>query len=164
MSALEELTCDRVKGSRIVFEELAAGIDNDMGLVWRASLEVVLQSIVRKVVEDLKGEEVAGRRNISVPVKYRAIDNLDFVGVSSCIRRVPKTLLLQVCKLARDLNDLVLGPLIHLWVDVSDVVEDVQHHGTITSSHLVYDQIMVRIAIVLVVFNEISRDRFAIIG
>ena len=59
ISALEELAGDWVQISRIVFEKLATGIDDDVGLVRRACFEVILERVVCEVVEDLESEEVA---------------------------------------------------------------------------------------------------------
>ena len=65
-----------------------------MGLVWRASLVVVLQSVMSEVVEDFEGEEVAGRRNVLVPVEDGAIDNLNLISMPSRIDRMSQPFLL----------------------------------------------------------------------
>jgi hypothetical protein len=67
--SLEKLCCQWVQCSGIVLEHFAARIDNNVRLVWRAGLPIVLERIVRKVVEDFEREEVTRARDVLVPVK-----------------------------------------------------------------------------------------------
>lgn len=79
MSPCEELCSDRVEGAGVVLEQFAARVNDDVRLIWVASLVVILQRVVGEVVEDFKREEVAGRGDVLVPVEDGAIDDLDFV-------------------------------------------------------------------------------------
>ena len=51
---------------------------------------------------------------------------------------------LQLHQAATDLHDVVPRPFVHLWVSVSDIVEDVQGKRPIPSSNLVNDEVFVR--------------------
>lgn len=52
-------------------------------------------------------------------------------------------LTLELSEGGRDFDDLKLRPLIHLMVGVSDEIKDVQHHCSISSTHLIYYEVMV---------------------
>ena len=52
--------------------------------------------------------------------------------------------LLQLCQAAANFHDVVPHPFVHLWVSVSNVVEDVQGKGSVTGSNLVNDEVFVR--------------------
>ena len=66
-------------------------------------------------------------------------------------------------QLARDLDDAVLRPLVDVWMYVADVVQDVQHHGSVSSTHFVKNEILVREEVVLVVLHQIAGQRFSIV-
>lgn len=72
-------------------------------------------------------------------------------------------LLLQVCELTRNLDDAVFGPLVYIWMYVSNVVQDVQHHRSVSSTHFVNDEVLVWEEIVLVVLHQVPRQRFSIV-
>ena len=164
MSALEEFGRKRIDIAGIVFKEFATGVDDDLGLVWHAGFKVVLHCIVGEVIEDFEREKVARRRDVDVPVEDAAIDNFYLVGVASRVRGVAQTFLLQVCQLAGDFDNLELCPLVHFRVYISYEVQNVQHHGSVARAHLVYIQVVIRVKVVLVVFDEVPRNRFAIVG
>lgn len=69
MPTLEELGRNRIKGAGVVFEEFAAGVNDDVRLEGCTSFEVVLQSIVREIVEHFQREEVTWRRYVYVPIE-----------------------------------------------------------------------------------------------
>ena len=60
--------------------------------------------------------------------------------------------LLQLCQAAANFHDVVSHPFVHLWVSVSNVVEDVQGKGSVPSPNLVNDEVFVR-----EVFEEIFK-------
>ena len=163
-SSLQKILGDGIQGFRIVFKELATRVDDNVGLVCGPGLVVVLERIVGKVVEDLQGQEEARARHVLVPIEDGLVHNLDLVGVSSRIGAVTQALLLQVGQLATDLDDAVARPLIDLGEAVSNVVEDVQHHGSVSGTHLVYDEIMVGVVVELVVGDYEVGDGLAVVG
>jgi hypothetical protein len=72
-------------------------------------------------------------------------------------------LLLQIGELGGDLDDVISCPLVHFGVAVPDVVQDVQHHGSVSGTHLIDIQVVVGIRTVLVVLDKVPGDRFAIV-
>jgi len=51
---------------------------------------------------------------------------------------------LQLRQTVANFHDVVPGPFIHLWVSVSDVVENVQGERSVPSSNLVNNEVFVR--------------------
>lgn len=135
-----------------------------MGLVRCSRLVVVLERIVGEVVKDFQGQEEARARHVLVPVEDGLVHNLDLVGMPSRIRAVSQALLLQIGQLATDLDDTVARPLVDLGVAVSDVVKDVEHHGSVSGAHLVYDEVVVGVVVQLVVGDYEVGDGLAVIG
>lgn len=78
-----------------------------------------------KVVEDFEGEKVAGRWNVSVPVKDGAVDDLYMVSVAARRGRAVELRGLQRGKGRGDLDDFELCSFVHIRKEVPNVVEDI---------------------------------------
>ena len=118
---------------------------------------------MRKVVKDLEGEKITWRRNTSIPIEDRAIDNLDMINMPPRVSCPFQLRGLQCCQRWGNLNDLEFRPLIYIWMDITDEIQDIQHQCPISGAHLIYYQIMKRVMQKLVVRNQILRYSFPVV-
>ena len=146
----------------VIHVEVPLGIDQDGALIRLLRERVVPDQIMRKVVDDLEGEEEARRRHVRVPVEDGPVDDGDPVAVDPRRRRLVQVAMLQRHQGRRDLDDAELRARVHLRVHLADVVEDVQHQRAVAGAHLVDDEIVVRVQRELVVRDQIPRDGLAV--
>ena len=97
---------------------------------------------MRKIIEDLERKEIARRRNISIPIEYRSIDDLDTINMPPRVSCPLQLRGLQCRERRGNLNDFEFCPLIHIWVDIANEIQDVQHQCSVPGTHFVYNQIM----------------------
>lgn len=131
--------------------ELAIRIDQHSTLLGDLCTGVEAHGVVAEIIKHLKSKEETGRMNVCVPIKDRPVDNLDAVTVALGIECVQQVFRLQICECRRDLDDLVLGTLVHLVVCIADEIQNVQHHRSVSSAHLVDYQVVVWIQRKLVI-------------
>lgn len=147
----------------VVLAELAVRVDEHPSLLRQFRPIVIPNRIMPEVVKDLQRQEEAGGMHVGVPVEDRLVDDLHMAQMPPRMERVLQILHLEFRQRRRDLNDLELGPLIHLVVGIADEIEDIQHQRAVARPHLVDDQIVVRVECQLVVRHQISRDRLAVV-
>lgn len=63
-----------------------------------------------------------------------------------------------------DLDDFELSALVDVRVAFSDVVEDVEHEGSVTRAKLVDDEVVERVMSEQVICNQIAGYCFAVVG
>lgn len=92
-----------------------------------------------------------------IPVKYTLVRDLDarmdrqqFI---SLVSRQPLT----------NLDDVVVGPFVHLWVLLFDIVQYVQGKCTISSANLIYYEVLVWKVLEKVLRDEALGYRLAIV-
>lgn len=144
--------------------KISFGVDKHNALVGLFGKGVITNHVVRKVIDHLKGQEEARRRDVGVPAEDGAVDDADLILVRARGRRGVDVARLQRRQRGRDLDDAELRARVHLRVRVPDVVEDVEHERAVAGAHLVDDQIVVRVQREPVVRHEISRDGLAVVG
>lgn len=145
---------------RVEFMEVPLLVNHYDTLQGPLRLRVVTDHVVREIVEHLEREEEAGIRNVSIPVKYALVHDLNLVRVWTlrCLYT------LQFRKRRRNLNDSVFCTCIDVGIRIADVVQDVTHHGTIPGAHLVDDEVVIGEERQFVVLDKVPRDGFAIVG
>lgn len=79
----QEARCDGIETWGVEFVEVAVVVDEDRSLRGFLSDEIVADTVVGEVVEDLEGEEVARGGVISGPVEDGAVDDLHMVSVAA---------------------------------------------------------------------------------
>ena len=130
---------------------------------WFLGEGVVSDDIVGEVVEDFHGEEEAGRRDVLVPSEDRAVDDLNLVDMATRFGRSEEVVLLHCSERGRNFNDVELRTCVDLGVDFADVVEDIEHKGTSSGSHLIDEEVMVGISRQTIVIDEVPGDSLAIV-
>lgn len=154
-----------VQDGLVELVEVAAGVDHDDALQGLLGAEVVPQGVVGEVVEDLHGEEEAGGRDALGPVEDAAVDDLDLAGVAAPRRRrLHELRRLERRQRRRDLDDPVLGPVVHRRLHVPDVVQHVEHQRAAARPHLVDDQVVVGVRAHHVVRHQVPRHRLPVVG
>lgn len=83
----QEARGDRVDVFGVKFVKFAAVVDEDGALEGIFGDGIVADAVVREVVEDFEGEEVAGDGDVGIPGEDGAVDNFDMVGVAPRGRR-----------------------------------------------------------------------------
>lgn len=119
---------------------------------------------MRKVIKYLHGEEEARAGLVLLPLKHGAVDDGDLVGMAARLGRGVEVVVLHAREGGRDLNDVVAGAGVNLGVDGADVVEDVEHEGAAAGSHLVEDEVVVRVRREAVVRDEVAGNGLAVKG
>lgn len=156
---------DGVEHGLVELVEVADIVDEHGALEGRLGGQVVAHDVVGEVVEDLHGEEEAGRRHAHVPVEDGLVDDLDLGGVAPRGGVGHHLRVLQGGQRRGDLDDLVLRPVVHGRLHVPDVVQYVQHQGAPAGAHLVDDEVVVRVdALHDVVGHEVLGDGLAVVG
>ena len=144
--------------------KLAVVINQDDRLHGLLGNGVVTYAVMREVVKDFESEKAARGRDVGVPIENGAIDDFDVVFVSARRRRFRQLRGLKRSEGGRDLDDFELGPVVDFWVEIANVVEDVEHHGSVPGADLVDDEVVVGVIGELVVGDEVTGDSLAIIG
>lgn len=129
----------------VELKELAVVVDEDIALEGLLGERVIAQAVVGEVIEDFEGKEEARGRDVGVPVEYGAVDDLNLVQVAPRRCRLLEVVDLQRSQRGGDFNDAEFCAFVDFRMHVSNVVEDVDHESSVTSTHLIYQQIVVRI-------------------
>lgn len=153
-----------IKVEAIELVELAAGIDKNSALLRQSCLVVVANGIMAEIVENFQCQKEARGMHVGVPVENGRIDDLHVSHMPGRIDRVLQALALELREIWRYLYDLELGSMVHVMVSVADEIQDVEHQRAIPCTHLIYDQVMVRVQGQLVVRDEISSNCFSVVG
>lgn len=151
--------------------KVALLIDEHGALQGLLGAQVVADDVVGKIVKHLEGEEEAGGGHDVRPVEDGLVDDLDLGPVAPRRRRrrrlgcaLRQGGRLHAGQVGRDLDDLVPRALVHLRIDVADVVEDVEHEGAAAGTHLVDNEVVVGEGGLAVVLTQIPRYGLAVVG
>ena len=71
---------------------------------------------------------------------------------------------MQGSEVGGDFDDFEFGASVDVGVEVADVVEDVEHEGSVAGAHFVDDEVVVGVVGKLVVCDEVAGDGFAVVG
>ena len=155
---------DRVQGRRVELVELAVVVDQDPGLLRLGCDGVVPDAIVGEVVEDFQRQEPARFQHRRVPVEDAAVDDLHVLCVAAAGGCLGELLGLQRGEVGADFDDFELRVFVHFWIQIADVVQDVQHQRAVARADFVDDQVVVGVVRQLVVYYQVARDGFAVVG
>lgn len=160
----EEACGDGIELAGVDLVELAFVVDQHGPLEGFFGGGVVADGVVREVVEDFEGDEEARRRGVCVPVEDGAVDDFDAVAVVSGGRGSGQLSLLERGQGRGDFDDFEFRACVNFWVGLADIVEDVEHQGSIAGAELVDYQVMVRVKGEFVVGDEIASNGLAVVG
>ena len=127
----EEPRSQGVNLLRVEFVKVSAVVDQNCALQRFFGKRVVADTIVREVVEDFEGEEIAGGQDEGVPVEYGAVDDLDVVDVVPGGGSAGEVASLEGSQCAGNFDDFEFGPGVDIRVEIADVVEDVEHERAV---------------------------------
>ena len=117
-----------------------------------------------EIVEDFEGEEVAWRGDVGVPGEDGAVDDFDVGGVAARGGVALQLAGLQGGERGGDFDDFELGAGVDVRVVVADVVQDVEHEGSVAGAELVDYEVVEGVVGEFVVGNEIAGDCLAVVG
>lgn len=163
VSTTEENASDGIDIRDMEFVEISFGVDEDGALVGLSCGDIVSNAVVWEVVEYFQSEEETRGRIVSIPVEYRPVDDGYFVFVCAGRGVLVHRTTLKGSQRWGDLNDSELCPGIYLGVCIPDIVEDIEHQGTVAGTQFVDDEIVIWILRQLVVGNQISSYSVSII-
>ena len=126
----------------VEFVKVSGVVDEDGALQWLFGEGIVADTVMSEIVEDFESEEVARCADVGIPREYGFVDDFHVRGVAPC-RGIPRELRgLQGCEGGRYLNDFEFRSSIHIWVNVADVVQYVQHQRSIPCTKLIYYKVV----------------------
>ena len=160
---LEEAGRHRVNLPGVEFEKVSLIVDEDGALQWLFGGGIVADTVMGEIVKDLEREDVAGCTDVDVPREYRLVDDFHMLGVTSGRGRPGELCRLQRCERSGYLDDFELRSVIHVRINVADVVQHVQHQRSVSRAQLIYYEVLRRVVRELVVGDKVSRNSFAII-
>lgn len=159
----QESGSKRVQLGAPEFMKFAVSVNQYSTLLWHFCLGIITNSVVGKVVKHFKREEEARGVHVGVPFKNGLVDNFNVVQMTGSVKRLSQILHLKPSQSRRNLNDAEFGSLIDLIVSIADEVEDVDHHGSVSCAHFVYDEVMVGIERQFIIRHEIAGNCLSII-
>ena len=112
---------------RMELVELSVRVDEDGALERLLGERIVADAVVGEVVEDLEGEEPARFRDVGVPVEDGAVYDFNAAGVAAGAGGFHYVFFLEGGEGGGYFDDFEFCSLVDVWVDVADVVEDVEH-------------------------------------
>ena len=163
MADAEEARGDRVNISGIEFIKVACGVDEDVALEGLLGERIIADGVMGEIVEDLQGQEVAGRRDVGFPGEDGAVDDFDVVEVAASGGSAGKLGGLQRGEGGGDFDYFEFGTWVNVWVQVADVVEDVEHEGAVAGAEFVDDEVVVGVVGELVICDEVASDGFTVV-
>ena len=154
---------NRINQRGIELVEVSSTIYEDSSLEGLFSKWIIPDTVMGKIVKDFESQKVARRWHIGVPIENRTVDNLYMVGMPT--RRGGASQLggLEGGKGRGNFDNFKLCSRINIWMEITDIVQDVEHQRTISSTHFVDYKIMVRMVGEFVVRNKVSGDGLAVI-
>lgn len=84
--------------------------------------------------------------------------------MTSSIRALAQSLLLQMRQLATDLDDPKPRPLIHLGMHIPNIIQNIEHHSSIASAHFVDVEVVVWIKVIFIIFDEVAGYGLSVVG
>ena len=112
----QEARGDGVERGCVEFVEVAIVVDEYGALQGLFGEGVVADAVVREVVEDFEGQEIARRGVVGSPVEDGAVDDFDALGMSARGGGPVEFGGLQRGERAGDLNDFEFRPRVDFWV------------------------------------------------
>lgn len=134
MSHPEKAGSDRVNLSGVEFEEIAGVVDENSALERLFSNGVVADTVVGKIVKNFQGKEIAGCGDESVPGEYGAVDYFHVICVSACRGGLRELRGLEGGQRGGYLYNFELCSSVDVCVEITDVIQHIQHQGSISSS------------------------------
>lgn len=125
---------------------------------------VVADAVVREIVEDFEGEEVAGRGDVGLPGEDGAVDDLDVGSVAARGGVALELAGLQGGERGGDFDNFELGARVDVRVVVPDVVQDVEHEGAVAGAEFVDYEVVEGMVGEFVVGDEIAGNCLAVVG
>ena len=160
----EEAGRDGVDVLGVEFEKVAVVVDEDGALQGLLGGGIVADAVVGEIVEDLEREDVAGCVDVDVPGEDGPVDDFHVLGVTSGRGRPGELGRLQRCERGGYLDDFELGSGVHVRVDVTDVVQHVQHQRSVSRTQLIDYEVLRRVVRQLVIRDQVSGNSFAVVG
>ena len=148
----------------VEFEEVALAVDEDGALQRGLGEGIVPDAVVREVVEDFEGEEVAGGGHVGLPGEDGAVDDFDVRGVAARGGVTVELAGLQRGERGGDFDDFELGARVDVRVVVADVVQDVEHEGAVAGAEFVDYEVVEGMVGEFVVGDEIAGNCLAVVG
>lgn len=119
---------------------------------------------MRKIVEDFEGEEVARRGDVGLPGEDGAVDDFDVGRVAARGGVAVELAGLQRGERGGDFDDFELGARVDVRVVVADVIQDVEHEGSVAGAEFVDYKVVEGMVGKFVVGDEIAGDCLAVVG
>lgn len=126
----------------VKFKELAVLVNENHPLVRLFCERIVADGIMCEIIEDFQSQKVARCADIDVPVEDRVIDDLYMFCMAASGGGGRKLGSLAGGESGGDFDDFVLSAFIDLWMDIANVIENVEHQGSVSRAKFVDDEIV----------------------
>lgn len=134
MSHPEEAGSDGVDLLGVKFVKVASVVDEDGALEGLFGEGVVADTVMGEIVKDFQGQHIAGCGDVGVPVEYGAIDDFHVICVSACGGGLGELRGLEGGERGGYFYDFEFCSGVDVWFEVADVVQHVQHQGSVASA------------------------------
>lgn len=153
---LQEARRHRLDVGGVEFEEIAPAVDEHGALQRGLGEGIVADAVVREIVEDFESEEIARSGDVGLPGEYGSIDDLDVGRVAARGGVTVELVGLQGGERSGDFNDFELGARVDVRVVVANVVQDIEHKGSVAGAEFVDYEVVEGVVGEFVVCDEVA--------